>query len=389
MDLKTPVLAILSKEESKSLADSLAQSLGYQNANIIIGSSAEAAAALQQLRGYSAKYILIDIGHRTYDVLPEIDMLAEHCEMDTRVAVIGQTNDIAFYRALIERGVSEYFAQVPSLEELRAIMVTRSSASGSGGKVIAFIGAAAGDGCSTLAINTAYALAVEHKKPTVLVDLDYQFGMVAKQLDLAPKYGIKEIFDHPERGIDETLVKRMIVTYKNSLDVVASPSSLHYMPDVTPEAIRDLITALQQRYAYVVLDLPHVWSRWTSAILSGAHQIVLISQLWLKSVNHAARLFSAWQRINVLEKNISMVVNRSGSKFKEAINARDFERVIGHKISLYIPNDIKTIVKAENQASTVLELGNSLIANEMKRLSEIVLAHNEQPGPPKTEAGAR
>ncbi len=290
--------------------------------------------------------------------------------METRVAVLGQTNDISFYRELMDRGVSEYYAHKVTLEELRGVMIQRQASKGAMGQVVVFIGASAGDGCTTLAINAAYALATEQRKSVVLVDFDYQFGMIARQLDLAPKYGIKEIFDHPERGIDETLVNRMTVRYRDIFDVVAAPQPLHFLPQVTPESVRDLITSLQQKYQYVILDLPHLWSSWTSSALSSAHHVVLIAQLWLKSVNHAARLLTAWQRIGIDEKHIITVVNRSGSKFKEAINARDFERVVGRRIDLYVPNDIKTIVKAENQAATVLELGNSLVASEVRRLAE-------------------
>jgi pilus assembly protein CpaE len=374
MDARSPVLAILPNETHRALADSLAASLGYSNANVVIGTPAEAAQIVAQ-HHYSTRYIFIDIGERTHDVLTDIDRLAEQCEADTRVAVLGQTNDIVFYRSLKERGVSEYFAHSVTLDELRAVMVARQ-AGGGNGQVIAFIGASAGDGCSTVAINTAYALAAEHKKSTVLVDFDYQFGMVAKLLDLAPKYGIKDIFDHPERGIDETLVNRMTITYRNALDVVAAPHTLHYLPQVTPEAVRDLISALQQKYTYVVVDLPHLWSNWTSSVLSSAHHVVLISQLWLKSVNHSARLLSAWQRTGILEKHIITVINRSGSKFKEAITARDYERVSGRHIDLYIPNDIKAIVRAENSASTLLELGNSLVASEIRRLAEMIVNYS-------------
>jgi pilus assembly protein CpaE len=386
MDPRSPVLAILPDDAHRSLADSLAASLGYPSANIIIGTPADAARAISE-HNYSTRYIFIDIGARIHDVLGEIDLLAEQCDANTRVAVLGQTNDIGFYRALKDRGVSEYFAQQVTVDELRGIMVARQGVSGGAGKVIACIGASAGDGCSTIAINTAYALAAEHRKPTVLVDFDYQFGMVAKQLDLAPKYGIKDIFDHPDRGIDETLVNKMTITYRNTLDVVAAPHNLHYLPNVTPEAVRDLIAALQHKYSYVVVDLPHLWSNWTSSVLSSAHHVVLISQLWLKSVNHSARLLSAWQRSGILDKHLITVINRSGSKFKEAISARDYERVSGRKIDLYIPNDIKTIVRAENAASTLLELGNSLVANEIRRLADMISQQDAVDGKPRMAAG--
>jgi pilus assembly protein CpaE len=369
MDIRTPVLAILASDDYRALADALAASLGYAQANVIVGTVAEAAQLLSA-HTYTPRYVFIDIGSRSHDILTEIDLLAEHCDMETRVAVLGQTNDISFYRELMDRGVSEYYAHKVTLEELRGVMIQRQASKGAMGQVVVFIGASAGDGCTTLAINAAYALATEQRKSVVLVDFDYQFGMIARQLDLAPKYGIKEIFDHPERGIDETLVNRMTVRYRDIFDVVAAPQPLHFLPQVTPESVRDLITSLQQKYQYVILDLPHLWSSWTSSALSSAHHVVLIAQLWLKSVNHAARLLTAWQRIGIDEKHIITVVNRSGSKFKEAINARDFERVVGRRIDLYVPNDIKTIVKAENQAATVLELGNSLVASEVRRLAE-------------------
>ncbi len=70
--------------------------------------------------------------------------------------------------------------------------------------------AASGDGASTAALNTAFCLSQLFNGSTVLVDMDYQFGMVAKHIDLQNQYGIRDLFDHPERGIDATLIKRMV-----------------------------------------------------------------------------------------------------------------------------------------------------------------------------------
>ena len=52
-------------------------------------------------------------------LLEQLGALAEVCDPGTKVIVIGAANDIALYRELIRRGVSEYL--VPPLNPLRSI----------------------------------------------------------------------------------------------------------------------------------------------------------------------------------------------------------------------------------------------------------------------------
>lgn len=371
MDSQSPILVVTPNEEDRPFASQLAGALGYGFANVVVGSPNDAAAQLS-VTGFSPKYIAINIGSHAHDILPELERLAEYCEASTRVVIIGETNDISFYRALMDRGVTDYLTSPTSVDEVRNAFVAKDMATGAQGEVIAFIGGGAGDGSSTVALNVAYTLGAINKQNTVIVDFDYQFGSVAKQLDLVTPYGMREIFEHPERGVDSTMLKRMVTSYKNSLDVVASPNALHFLPNVPPEIVRDLINALQQKYRYVILDLPHLWTHWVSTAIGSSDQIVLVGQLWLKSVTHCSRLLTAWKDLGYNNKHILLAINRSGSKFKDAIHPRDFERVCGRKIDVYLPNDIKTVVKAENQGITTIELGPSLLATEIQKLTDMV-----------------
>ncbi len=383
MDQQSPVLAIITHDSEREFYNQAAVSLGYSFANIIIGTPLEAARTLSETQ-YSPQFIIIDIEDRGHDVLPELDQLAEYCNVDARVVVLGATNDIGLYRALIDKGVLEYLPKPVEIETIRNILIKSSADSGHANTpVISFLGAAAGDGSSILALNTAYALAEGQKKKTVLVDLDYQFGMVAKNLDLAGQYGIREVFDHPDRGIDATLMERMVVSYSPHLDVVSAPAQLLYMPNVRPETIRDLLQSLQEKYYYTVLDLPHLWTNWVTAVLTSSSHIVLTAQLWLKSVTHCSRLLNECVKLGIKPENISVAINRSGAKFKEAVNARDFERVTSHPINFYISNDIKTVVKAENKGSTIIELGRSSLANQLEQMAESISGkvHSTKGGP--------
>ncbi len=375
MDQQTPILAVTQDAASGEFYHQIAAALGYTHANLVIGTPLDAALQLSQA-AYSPRYLIIDVGDRRHDVLSELDRLAEYCDISSRVVVLGNTNDIAFYRTLIDKGVLEYLTHPADIGQIRAVLVkTDASATTQEGVIISFIGASAGDGSSTLALNAAYALARDSGKPTILVDLDYQFGIVAKNLDVATSYGIKEIFDHPDRGIDATLVEKMAASYKGVLDVIVAPNPLHMLPSPPPEMIRDLMHALQGKYTYIVLDLPHIWTSWVSTALSGSNHIVLVAQLWLKSVTHASRMLGTWKQLGIRPQSVSVVINRSGSKFKEAVNPKDFERVTGHKIDFYITNDIKTAVKAENEGHTIMELTSSSLANQIQQLTDSLKQH--------------
>lgn len=351
------------------IATQLANILGYDEAHIVIGTGLEAAEyiASHQLE---IRYILLVIGER-YDKVPqELDALAEQCLHGTEVVVAGTKNDIRFYRSLIDQGVLEYFTLPIDIGEVaRSYSRSHRVTSSDSHRVIAFRSASAGDGSSTVALNTAYTLARDHQATTAIVDLDYQFGMVAKNLDLSPGNGSKEVFEHPDRGIDATLVNRMAVSYGGRLDVIASPNELRFYPEIKPESIREFIFVLQQQYQFVILDLPHIWMPWIASALNSAHRIELTAQLWLKSVTHASRFLYALRDMSIDTDKIDVIINRSGARFKEGITPRDFERVCQKKIEFFLPNDTRIAANAENMGKTIMEMPASKLAEAVRQIA--------------------
>lgn len=366
MDSQSPVLVILTSEEERAVANQLATLLGYSFANIVVGNGYDAARFVET-NHLTPRYIAMFIGDRSQEVFAELDELAQYCVSGTQLVVIGKTNDIHFYRSLMERGVIEYFTEPINIEEVSRTLAGSSTVTGAStdSTAISFMSAAAGDGSSTVALNTGYCLAKECKAKTIVVDMDYQFGMVCKNLDLSSPYGIKELIEHPDRGIDTTLIERMAVKYNENLDIIAAPNDLRFMPELHPEIIRDLLIALKSKYKYVILDLPHIWSPWISAAFSNSDTILLVAQLWLKSVTHASRLLNVWRELGIDLDHVRVAINRSGAKFKEGVSARDFERVCNKQVSFYLPNDIKTVVNAENMGKTIIETGRSKLATEL------------------------
>ena len=365
------LLIILSDAGRQAWAESLAASAGV-TPHIFVGSPLQASEFLLQQK-LSPSHIVLDIGGGSINTLGDIDALAQHCEPGTRVVAVGDTNDVHLYRGLIARGIADYMPMpadpMDVVKALTAAAAVKSAATAHGDKrVISFLSAASGDGASTAAINTAYSLSQLFQGTTVLVDMDYQFGMVAKHLNLQNQYGIRDLFDNPERGTDVTLIKRMVASY-GKLHVITAPAELRYLPVVSADAIRELLNTLKLSYDNIILDLPHVWLPWVAAACQQSTQIVMVSQLWLKSVSHSARMMRVFRDLAIPQERIVPVINRSGAKFKEAIEPKDFERVCGAAIRYTLANDIKTIAAAEGSAKTVMEVEASELSQDITRLA--------------------
>lgn len=397
MEQHSPLMVILQDAGEQEFANQLATAMGYTFADIVLGTPGDAAQIIMS-RGISPSYIVIDIGVMSpAEVLAQLDQVAQYCEPHTRVVVMGQLNDISLYRELKTRGVIEYFTKPADIPALRAALMTQNpemvsspigAARGSSCSVITFMSAASGDGSSTVALNTAYTLAHEFGQPTVVIDMDYQFGMIARNLDQSSQFGIKDIFEYPDRIIDSTLIDKMLVSHlhESRLKVIAAPNDLRILPVIKPEVIRNLISTLKSQFKFIIIDLPHIWSPWVAAALGESNQSVMVAQLWLRSVTHSSRLLKTWREIGIDSNRTITTINRSGAKFKEAVTEKDYERVCGVDIKFALANDTKTVVTAENQGKTVMELGNSTLATQFKDLAGYLLSVHE--GKPYTPASA-
>src|ERR1700678_299675 len=105
--------------------------------------------------------IILESENSSEDVLAGLDQLAPVCDAATRVIIVGRMNDVALYRELVRRGVSDYLiAPVGALQIVRAVCGLFSAPDAKPvGRVIAVVGAKGGVGASTIAHNIAFSIA--------------------------------------------------------------------------------------------------------------------------------------------------------------------------------------------------------------------------------------
>jgi len=373
-----PLMIVIPDETGNEFAQQLTKAMGKEESEVVVGPLSRACEVLaDKTKGPS--YIVIDVGEGYDDILDDLDNMAEYCEPDVRVVVVGSVNDISFYRSLTQRGVLEYFPKPALVSEIRSVLMSVGGESGAeDASVISFMSAASGDGSSTIAMNTAYALSKGLQQKVVLVDMDYQFGMIARNLDMEVQFGIREVFEYSDRVIDSTLIKKMLVEYSPGFYVISAPSDLNMIPAIKPEMINSLVNALKETFDYVIIDVPHIWTPWVSTALNEADIVVMVAQLWLRSATHSSRLLSSWQDVGVDLESVVTAINRSGAKFKQALTTKDFERVCNKAVDFTFSNDIRVTSMAEKRGETIFEVGRSKLANEFKEFAKYLYTIHEE-----------
>ena len=154
--------------------------------------------------------------------MPRINRLAEVCDPETEVVVVGDRNDIVLYRDLKAAGVAEYFFKplVGSAGHPRAIGGRRRAPQ-------AFQPGAAGAWC--FCSGFAAASAPRRSRPilpgtspricarrVLLLDLNLHNGDAALQLDAQPSHALREALDDPTR-IDELFLERGVANVTKRL----------------------------------------------------------------------------------------------------------------------------------------------------------------------------
>ena len=334
--------------------------------------------------------IIIENSAPASQLVVELDRLAECCDADTKVIVVGAANDIGLYRALMRRGVSEYLvAPVAPLQLIGAIgTLFNDPHAPFVGRTIAFIGARGGVGASTVAHNTAYALSERMLAQTVIVDFDLPFGTAGLDFNQDPLTGVADALSQPER-LDPVLLDRMMVHCTERLSLFAAPATLDSDWDVAPDAFEEVAQRIRATAPFVVLDVPHQWNAWVRRTLIGADEVVVVATPDLASLRNAKNMIDLTRAARPNDAPPRLVMNQVGLPGRPEIPLRDFAAALGVQPTLVLPFDAKLFGAAANNGQMVVEVGAKSKASEgfqhlaraVSRREQAVLAAPAKSGP--------
>jgi len=371
--------------ETAELADRAAEDRRMERTTVVTRMGGLAAAVDNYQNQATPSLVMVECLDSAAELLAMLDRLAQVCDPGTKVVLIGSANDIALYRELMRRGVSEYL--VPPLSPLQMVRTVAGLYADPSapfvGRQIAFCGAKGGAGTSTLAHNVAYSITERLQSGAVLVDLDLAFGTAGLDFNQDPIQGIVDALSQPDR-LDPVLMDRMMARCTDRLSLFAAPATLEADYEIGPEAFEEVTQKIRGAAPFVVLDLPHVWTAWKRKILLTSDDLVIVATPDLASLRNAKNMVDLVRRARPNDAPPRLVLNQVGVPGRPEIPVKDFGEALGLTPTLCLPFDPKLFGQAANNGQMVCEVGpKSRSAEGIDHLAQQI-ARRDPPAVQKT-----
>ncbi|MDX2236730.1 MAG: AAA family ATPase [Hyphomonadaceae bacterium] len=318
------------RPEIARLIEEAAADRRLQRAEITVEEGGVEAALVRFASQPSPNLLIIDTTTPGSAMLRNLDRLAEVVEEGTKVVIIGAVNDIALFRELMRRGVSEYI--VPPLQPLQLIKTISSLYASPdkpfAGRLIAVIGARGGVGASTIAHNIAWSISERQEVGATLMDLDLSFGTAALDFNQESQQTVADALLAPDR-VDDVFLERIVTKQTQRLQILTAPATLEREFDLDPGAFETVIDRVRRAGPFVVLDLPHVWTTWMRQTLFAADDVVIVAAPDLASLRNAKNIIDLMKASRPYDAPPHVLLNMVGVPKRPEIPLKDFAEALG------------------------------------------------------------
>lgn len=331
----------------------------------------------------SPQFLIVEHDGAQDALLSGLDALAEVCEAGTRVIVIGARNDIALYRDLMQRGISDYLpAPVTVAGLLRCLSdLTAAPDALRRGQVHAFIGTGGGAGSSTIALNVAWLIGQTRKSPASLIDLDLGFGTAGLSLAVDAARGLTEALAAGER-LDGQLLDALFARVDDALrvlplsDATRTGDSDPAEPDAA--VIDHLVDLARDGAAHVALDLPCPRTATARRALVNADHVILTATPDLAGLKNAKAILGLLRALRPEAEAPFLVLNKTGMSRRPEIPAKDFSAALGLPVTAGVAFDPRGVTQAANAGRVYVAGGRGAAAAQALRPLALALSGQAQ-----------
>jgi pilus assembly protein CpaE len=284
------------------------------------------------------------------DPFAELERLAGVCPPDVRVAVLGESREISFYRELIDLGLTEYLPKPVTrdmvLDQLRPKLLgdVAPDPIDRGGHVISICGAQGGAGATSIAINLALQLADTTKAKVALLDLHLQGGETAVMLGVRPGPGLRIALENPMRA-DTLFLERAAIEVNERVCLICADEDLDAQLDITEGGVRHVLGLLRQRFNYIVVDMPVPFPPSLHPVITVSRHVLVLLEAEVTGLRNAHALRAAVTNIAGKDRVFTLLnrANRAGGLPNATI-----VKALGANPDMVIPDLGKRMTEAVN-----------------------------------------
>ena len=233
-------------------------------------------------------------------------------------------------------GADEYIPKPVEMAVLAAkveVLLRRFATTGGqalvrrGGNVVLFIHGKGGVGCTTLAVNSAVALAATTIYRVTLLDLNLEFGNAPMLMNLSSGRTLADLAENAHEALDEATFLTYLEQDRSGVRVLAGCDVPERAELVTVPAVQQAIDHLQKQSDYVVIDAPPSFTQQVLAALDVADAAVIVTSAHLPSLKATKQALEVIGKLSFPIERTVLVVNRTSAAGVEMDHvARFFNR---------------------------------------------------------------
>src|SRR5919106_152811 len=239
------------------------------------------------------------------------------------------------------------------------------------GRLCLFYGAKGGVGTTTIAINTAIALARQLKRRVALVDANLQFGDMRVFLDLGlDSASIVNAITEPD--LDADLLRKLVVSHHTGIELLLAPPNPESADIVVerarsdPASLSNVLGLMRRAYDYTLVDTAKTIDDFNLQLFDEADIIFVVMTADLSCLKNVRLVLETMDSLGYPRDKVQLVLNRSNAY--TGINVDNAESALGRKIVYQIINEYRGAISALNSGEPFLSsrpdgpLGQSVAA---------------------------
>lgn len=316
-----------------------------------------------------------------------------HLEREIRgrpsLSVIGtapEANPDLILRAM-RAGVHEFLVAPPSPDDLmRAAgrLTSRGDVTGRTGQVIAVYSGKGGLGTTSIAVNTAHALAAANPGVAVaLADCVFGGGDVRVFLNLRAAYHMGDLVSKLDE-VDAAMLRSLMTSGPGGAWVLPAADDPTFEDAFDGATVTAILEQLRANFDMTVVDCEHQLSERTLAILDAADRVLVVTQPSVPSLRSTQRTLELFRRLGYGDQKSCVVLNRF--EYGDVFTVENVASSLKREVYWTLPNDYRTssgslnkgVSVIQHDADSKLALGYARLAAKLRGQSEEV-SQNGQP----------